>query len=180
MKKVMFWVAGISGGLLALFAGLYMLLSWEWLESSAITCGTTFYHFAMRLAVGYGMNAIFHNRPEWMGKWFLTTKWEQRIYKALQVKKWKKRMPTFVPETFDLRQNTPEQVLGATCQAELVHEVIVLLSWLPVVAGCWFGAWPVFIITSFLAACYDSIFVIMQRYNRPRLLRLLQKCKLSI
>lgn len=63
------------------------------------------------------------------------------------------------------------------CQAELVHEVNVILSFLPVVFSYWFGALAVFIVTSLLAALFDMIFVIMQRYNRPRILRLIQKKK---
>jgi hypothetical protein len=30
-------------------------------------------------------------------------------------------------------------------------------------------------ITSFLAACFDLAFVIMQRYNRPRVIKLIRK-----
>ena len=51
-----------------------------------------------------------------------------------------------------------------------------------VMAGCtallfsllW-GAFPVFLITSLLAAAFDSCFAVMQRYNRPRLVRILEK-----
>ena len=60
------------------------------------------------------------------------------------------------------------------CQAEIVHEVIVVLSFLPLLAAIPFGAFPVFLITSLLAAMYDLTFVIMQRYNRPRILKYLQ------
>ena len=59
------------------------------------------------------------------------------------------------------------------CQAELVHETIVVLSFLPIAGGIWFGAYPVFIITSVLADGYDLLFVMMQRYNRQRVLTLL-------
>lgn len=58
------------------------------------------------------------------------------------------------------------------CQAELVHETIVVLSFLPIAGGIRFGAYPVFIITTVLAAGYDLLFVMMQRYNRQRVLML--------
>ena len=61
------------------------------------------------------------------------------------------------------------------CGAELVHEVIILFSFLPLLFTIPFGAFPVFLITSLLAAMYDSIFVVAQRSNRPRLVRILQK-----
>lgn len=61
------------------------------------------------------------------------------------------------------------------CKAELVHETIALLSFLPVAAGIWFGAYPVFIITSVLAAMCDMMFVVMQRYNRQRVMKLVNR-----
>ena len=45
---------------------------------------------------------------------------------------------------------------------------------LPIAAGVRFGAYPVFIITSVLAAACDMAFVVMQRYNRPRLIKLME------
>ena len=61
------------------------------------------------------------------------------------------------------------------CQAELIHKTIAALSLLPVIAGLWFGAYPVFTITSTLAATCDMMFVIMQRYNRQRIMKLLER-----
>ena len=61
------------------------------------------------------------------------------------------------------------------CQAELVHEAIVLLSFLPLTMTPVFGAMTVFLLTSLAAACFDTLFVLMQRYNRPRILALLER-----
>ena len=38
-----------------------------------------------------------------------------------------------------------------------------------------FGAFPVFLLTSLGAALTDAVFVIVQRYNRPRVIRLIPK-----
>lgn len=65
-----------------------------------------------------------------------------------------------------------DSVIRATCQAEVVHEIIIIVSFIPVVFSLWVGALPVFIITSFGAAVCDLVFVVLQRYNRPRLIRL--------
>ena len=72
--------------------------------------------------------------------------------------------------------STPGRTHGRrSCRlAELVHETIAVLSFLPIAAGVRFGAYPVFIITSVLAAACDMAFVIMQRYNRPRLIKLME------
>lgn len=66
-----------------------------------------------------------------------------------------------------------DEIAQASCQAELVHEAIILLSFVPIVFSTWFGVTTVFIITSALAALFDMTFVIIQRYSRPRIIRLI-------
>ena len=84
-------------------------------------------------------------------------------------------MPTYDPSCFDPKIHTWAEIAQAMCQAEIVHEVIVVLSFLPLLAAIPFGAFPVFLITSLLAAVYDLTFVIMQRYNRPRIIKFIKK-----
>ena len=66
-------------------------------------------------------------------------------------------------------------LIQASGQAEIVHEVITMLSFVPTLFTVWFGAAGVFQTTTCLAALLDAAFVMVQRYNRPRLLRLIQK-----
>ena len=101
------------------------------------------------------------------------------VYEALKVKRWKRRMPTYDNALFDPRLHTWDEVAQAMCQAELVHETIALLSFLPIAAGLRFGAYPVFIVTSVLSAGYDLLFVMMQRYNRQRIMALLERKRTS-
>ena len=88
-------------------------------------------------------------------------------------------MPTYDNALFDPRLHTWDEVAQAMCQAELVHETIALLSFLPIAAGLRFGAYPVFIVTSVLSAGYDLLFVMMQRYNRQRIMALLERKRTS-
>ena len=67
-----------------------------------------------------------------------------------------------------------DEIAQAMCQAELVHETIVILSFVPVAFSAVFGAFWVFLITSLCAAAFDLMFVIIQRYNRPRIIRLIK------
>ena len=162
--------AGITGGLTLLFA----LLSENSLcLTLAITFSTTFYHFAMRLAVGY-LGLLLPRGLE-DTSWFREHPWEKGLYRRLGVRQWKNRMPTFRPERFDLGRHTLPEIIRTTCIAEITHEIIIPLSFLPLLAIPKFGAAPVFVITSVLAALFDGVFVIMQRYNRPRLRRLAQR-----
>lgn len=159
----------------AVSAAVYRVSSIGLFLSLAITFGTVGYHFAMRLLVGWLFQRTMHNRADAALRWFRVPEWEQRLYRKLRVKSWKNRLPTYDTAAFDPRYHSWEEILGAACQAELVHEVIILLSFLPILAARWFGALPVFIITSTAAACFDLLFVILQRYNRPRILKFLRK-----
>ncbi len=143
----------------------------------AITFGTSSYHFVMRLAVGKCVDALLHNRVDYTKRWFRPLSWEGRFYRFLQVKKWKKHLFTFDPDAFSFEKRSVEEVIGATCQAEIVHEIIIVLSFVPLLFTIPFGAFFVFLGTSVGAALMDSAFVILQRFNRPRLISLLERQK---
>ena len=140
----------------------------------AIMFGTIAYHFCMRLSVGLLFNIFMNNKADYTKPWFVVGKRKQKLYQWLKVKKWKRFMPTFDPKLFDPAVHSWDEIAQAMCQAELVHETIVVLSFLPIISSVWFGDLAVFIITSVLAALLDLIFVIMQRYNRPRVIRLIK------
>ena len=143
--------------------------------SLAITAGTITYHFVMRYIVAGIFRCVMHNQADLSKRWYQQKNWEKHIYQKLHVKQWKGKMPTYDPDSFDLKLHTPGEIAGAMCQAELSHEIIVVLSFLPLLAVPVFGAFWVFLITSTLAALLDLMFVIMQRYNRPRILNLCRK-----
>ena len=145
------------------------------LFSALITFGTITYHFVMRLLVGLIVNQLMHNHTDYHRWWFRQRPFEEALYQKLQVKKWKDRMPTYRPDYFSLKRRSPEEIIQAMCQAEIVHEVIAALSLLPILATVWFGAFPVFLITSAAAAWADLMFAMLQRYNRPRMIRAAEK-----
>lgn len=160
--------------------------------SLMITFGTCFYHLFVRLLAGAVMRFLFKSvvfvqkeecgqRKNAGGKrgislaehfWFRERAFEKKVYDRLQVKKWKGRMPTYAPETFSLGEYSPDEVIRSMCQAELTHEVNVALSFVPLFFALFAGEFPVFLCTSLAASAFDMIFVIIQRYNRPRLVRL--------
>ena len=128
----------------------------------------------MRLIVGAVIGSLPKRCFDCHSRWFQPCPAEQAIFRMLKIRCWKDRLPTFDPEQFSLKTHSWDEIVQAMCQAEVVHEVIVVLSFLPLFAARWFGAFGVFSITSLLAACYDARFVILQRYNRPRAVRLAQ------
>ena len=141
----------------------------------AITAGTFAYHLLMRLAVGLVFDKALNNHVDYRRGWFRLRSFEPRLYGWLRVAQWKTGMPTYDPEAFDRHKHTWDEIAQAMCQAELVHEVIVVLSFMPLVASIWLGEMPVFLITSLLAAGFDLMFVVMQRYNRPRILKIVDR-----
>ena len=161
------------------FAVLYIYNKLPAFLSLAITFGTTGYHLGIRLIVGTLFNSFMKNRADYTKKWYQVKAWEQKLYAKLKVKKWKDKMPTYDTDIFDPSRHSWDEITQAGCQSELVHETDIVLSFVPIIFSIWFDSIAVFIITSVLGALFDLMFVIMQRYNRPRLLKLVNRSKRS-
>lgn len=155
-----------------LFFILYAKLQIDWIESIAITFFTTTYHIGIRLLSPVILSLIFHKKYDYHHKWFQPKKYEQRLYKILNVKKWKNKVMVYDPSEFSLKVHSVDQIINNMCHAEVVHELIMLCSMLSIFFSIPFGALPVFVITTICATLFDSIFVIIQRYNRPRVIRI--------
>ena len=165
----------ISVLMMAVCAVLYQKTNHETVFSLMITFGTISYHFLMRLLIGFVIDLLLKNRVNYRARWFHVHPAEEKLYRKLKVKNWKGKMPTYDPKCFDRRIHSWDEIVQAMCQAELVHETIIVLSFVPIFAAIPFGSLCVFVITSVLAACFDAGFVIMQRYNRPRIIRLMER-----
>lgn len=161
--------------LFACFFVINLIFTSEIMLAITISLGVTAYHFTMRLVVGLIINGVFKNRINHTLWWFRERSFEKRLFSMLRVRRWKKFMPTYDQKHFDVENRGITYVLGATCQAEIVHEIIVLLAFLPLVLIHFFGSPWVFIITSIASALIDCPFIIIQRFNRPRLVYVLKK-----
>ena len=145
------------------------------LLSFIITLGTISYHLVMRLCVGTVFQFAMHNNADLSKRWYKVGKREASFYERINIKKWKRRMPTYDNSIFDPKLHSWDEIAQAMCQSELVHETLAILSFVPIAGGIWFGDYPVFIITSVLAAGFDMIFVMMQRFNRQRIIGLMKR-----
>lgn len=175
-KKIIIITSVLGVAFVALFA-TYCFIQNSVLLSILITVGVFFYHFAMRLLVGTTFNRIFKNKIDYNKAWFREKSFEKKLFKFLKVKKWKKFLPTYSPETFDTSRHSMEEIASSTCQSEVIHEIIFLLSYLPILLYIPFGELAVFICTSVFASLIDLSFVILQRFNRPRLINIINKRK---
>lgn len=164
--------------LTALFFVLQRICGGGWLLSVYVTLLTITYHFVMRILVGQVITIRYRNRAFRLDSpGFRIHPWEPELYRILRVKTWKRKLITARPEQFDLRACTPEELLHHTAQAELVHRIIMPLSFVPLLLIIPYGTAPVFVITSVAACLIDLPFVMIQRYNRPRVEKMVKKRK---
>ena len=138
----------------------------------AVTFGTVSYHLGIRLLVRLFYNTIMKNHADYTKKWYQIHSWENKLYQLLKVKTWKDRMPSYNPEIFSNKKHTWDEIAQSMCQSELVHETNIILRFIPLIASIYFGSFYVFLITSVCGAVFDLLFVIMQRYNRPRIVKI--------
>ena len=119
-------------------------------------------------------------------KWFCAEKapwrsapWEKggRIYLKLGIRKWKDHLPDMsrlMPDMVKkkLAAADPMSLVQETCVAECVHCWLVALSvgMLFLWKSVW--SWVLWLVYNLLG---NVSFILIQRYNRPRLLRLAEK-----
>jgi glycosyl-4,4'-diaponeurosporenoate acyltransferase len=124
--------------------------------------------------------ACLYNYKKWL---YRERKWEQggRFYeKFFLVRKWK----TFLPDISDflkwrfskkhfqeISANYIQKFINESCKSEFTHWMIILSSVLFILWGGIFSSFKIFI----LATALNLPYIIIQRYNRPRLIRLLNK-----
>lgn len=157
-----------------IFTILYISTDNPAFQTIAISFFVTAYHFIMRLIIALLFNVFMKNKANLKRGWYKQHFFEPFLYKVLLVKKWKNHIPTAYPEAFDPSIHTYEEIAMAMCQSEISHEVIIILSLLPIFLIIPFGTWPAFVFTSLASFLFDSIFVIVQRYNRPRIIHLIK------
>lgn len=175
IKRVMYTAAVVSMALMFTAFGIYRLNGVEFCIIVGITSMTVCYHFTIRLFIGNIVDVIMRNEADWRKPWFREHKFEEKLYKKLKVKKWKSRMPTADENIYALGKRPMERIIGATCQSEVIHELDIIASLAAILFAIPFGSVWVFVITSVLGAVFDLMFVIMQRYNRPRLLKTMKR-----
>ena len=106
--------------------------------------------------------------------------WEQggRVYNKLHIRRWKDRLPDMSRLMPDMVRkdlgSDPAVLVQETCVAECVHWALTLLS-----AGIfflWRSGWA-----ALLWLVYNVLgnvsFIVIQRYNRPRLQKLAEKTR---
>lgn len=178
MKKKFYLFTGFFAVITPIFFILYKILGVQWLFSVFLTALTFFYHLSARLAVGFVIDRL-PIKYNYNSAYFRQKPFEAKLYKLLNVKRLKSNAPTWNPESFSAEKNSLEQIMINMCQSETVHTVNVPISFLSLLfcllcdnplGNIW-----IFLITAIAAAIFDLNFVIIQRYNRERLIKIIER-----
>ena len=113
---------------------------------------------------------------------FAPYRWESegRFYKKLRIESWKKALPdksrfvrTMVRKSIEDNRSSEHLkcLIEETCVAELVHWLLLLVGQLLRL----FSESAVGVVASILYSLSNVPFIMIQRYNRPRLVALYQK-----
>lgn len=167
----MYIVAVISLALMFGFALLAKQTELEVFATLSVTAMTICYHFTIRLVIGNITGCVKLSKFDPKAACYRERNFERKLYKALRVKKWKAFAPTYDKSVFSL-DNTLDNIARATCRAETTHWLCAAASLASICLTVWFNALPAFLITAILGAAADLVFIVIQRYNRPRLLKI--------
>lgn len=168
------------GALAAALASGYHFTRLAWMRLTAIPLWLYFYHCYMRLFVSNVCNALMHNHADYNKRWYQVADWEMRLYKKMGIRHWKDKMPTYDPSTFDSKKHTKDEIAQTMCQSERVHEANAVLSFVPLLLIHWTGGFWLSLTVSVCTALVDLMLVAMQRYNRCRIVRILNhKARIS-
>ena len=113
---------------------------------------------------------------------FAEREWENggRVYNRLHISKWKSKMPdmskhinSMIAKRLQGRETTDDirVLISETCVAEAAHLVLIVLSLGMIVIWQSIGG----VICCMFYALGNVPYIIIQRYNRPRLVRMMRR-----
>ena len=136
---------------------------------SSIVLFMILYHFGMR--IGFGL--ITKTFPiNYRHPWYRQRGFEKGLYKFLRVRRWKDKVLTFEPDKYDFQKRTLDQLATTMAKSELDHWINEAISISSIFFFFVWGCFPAFFITAVAAMIFDAQFIVVQRYNRPIVLKL--------
>ena len=117
------------------------------------------------------MTKLFKKYISYNQWWFKERKFEKKLYKILKVGTWKGKILTYNPELYDLKENSLEDIANTTVKSELDHWINEVISLTTLLFAIVWGEFWIFFVTAIAAMLFDGQFIIVQRYNRPRVLK---------
>lgn len=133
-----------------------------------------FYHFGLRIVMG---EVTKYFKIDYKHPWFKERFFEKKLYKWLRVRGWKDKVLTFDPDAYDFKKRTLEELATTMAKSETDHWINELISLTSLMFYFVFGNLPAFVISAVAAMLFDAQFIVVQRFNRPIVLRLNQRLK---
>ena len=143
---------------------------------TGIVAFTIMYHFWVRIIMG-NVSKLFKKHINYKQWWFKERKFEKGFYKFLHVKEWKDKALTYNPESFSLKEHSLEEIVNTMAKSEVDHWINEVISLSTLLFAIPWGKFWLFLISAIVAMIFDSQFIIIQRYNRPRIVKILEKRK---
>jgi hypothetical protein len=135
---------------------------------TGITVFTILYHFWLRIIMG-NVTKLF--RIHYGQRWFRELPFEKKLYKLLRVRHWKEKVLTYDPDAFDVGKHSLEEIASTMSKSEVDHWINELISLSTILFGLIWGQYWIFAVTAVVAMLFDAQFIVVQRYNRPVVLR---------
>lgn len=130
------------------------------------------YQFGLRILFG---EFTSRRPPNYSHPLFRPRAFEKRVFRVLHVREWKDRVLTFNPENYDTKTRTLHELASAMAKSELDHWFNVLLSLTMLLFPLLWGGFFAFFTAAVAAILFDLQFILVQRYNRPIVLRLIAR-----
>lgn len=130
------------------------------------------YHFWLRIIMGNVSKLFKINRDHF---WFRELPFEKKLYKLLRVKKWKDKALTYNPDSFSLEKHSLDEIADVMAKSEVDHWINEVISLTSILFSLIWGQFWIFLITAIAAMIFDAQFIVIQRYNRPKILRILER-----
>ncbi|MBQ8409596.1 MAG: hypothetical protein IJY39_12120 [Clostridia bacterium] len=172
----MYCVIGLT---LLLSAMCFLLYYGGWIRHgvvlwTGITAFTVLYHFWLRIIMGNVTKKFKLHYSQW---WFHERRFEKKLYKFLRVRRWKEKVLTYDPAAFSVENHSLEEIANTMTKAETDHWINELISVTTLFFAIPWGAFWIFLATAILAMLFDAQFIVVQRYNRPVVLRVIERKK---
>ena len=166
---LMLTVAGVCFTLY--YGGFFEHLAVLW---TGIASFTIVYHFWLRLIMGCVTRRFRIRYTSW---WFKERRFEKRLYCFLKVRRWKGKILTYDPDAFSLNKHSYEEVANAMAKAETDHWINEMISLSTMLFSLLWGAPWLFISTGIVGMLFDMQFILVQRFHRPIIVRVIDREK---
>lgn len=172
-KKVLFFFIYLIALINILVFIIYKITNNSTALFMSITLITTLTHIFIRFIFVKFILKFYKKNFDYKSNYFIERKIEKKLYNFLKVKKWKNKLPTWNEFSFDITSNTKKQLLNSMCGSEVYHLLCAILSFLTLLYAIFFNHFFIFFGTTLISSLFDLLFIIIQRYNRPRILKLI-------